>query len=115
MIGAFFGGRTSIFLSIAERCSEAIDDDLKRGIVAVWHDESHLNRYYCDHPPDLVLPPNYCYPEASGLPYEAKLMVMNKDHELIRTSGWRAAIIRCRRFGRRLLRGSDQVRSAKVV
>jgi histo-blood group ABO system transferase len=102
-IGAFFGGTKSTFLTIAEHCSEAIDDDLTRDIIAVWHDESHLNRYFLDHPPALILSPSYCFPQDSGLSYPPKLMVLNKDHDHIRASRIGGLMIRARRLGAWLL------------
>lgn len=60
--GGFNGGFTDSFLSMARSLRDAVDHDLQRGIVAVWHDESHLNRYLYVQPPK-VLPPSYCYPQ----------------------------------------------------
>jgi histo-blood group ABO system transferase len=62
---------------------EAIDDDLRRGVVAAWHDESHWNRYLVDHPADVVLPPEYCCPESWPLPGR-KLLALEKDHAALR-------------------------------
>lgn len=53
--GGFFGGSSKKFIEVAEKISQDIQDDLQRGIIAVWHDESHLNRYFFENPPALVL------------------------------------------------------------
>lgn len=59
----FFGGHQSEFYQMLSAVAQNIRRDLWNGIRAVWGDESHLNRYFIDHPPTLVLPPNYMCPE----------------------------------------------------
>lgn len=75
--GAFNGGRLEEFLKMAETIKNAIDTDLSVNYMAKWHDESHINRYYIDHPPKL-LPPDYCYPESWNLPFKKKLLALDK-------------------------------------
>lgn len=53
--GGFFGGSSEEFIKMSEFILANIQDDLSRGIIAVWHDESHLNRYLYDNPPALLL------------------------------------------------------------
>jgi GR25 family glycosyltransferase involved in LPS biosynthesis len=43
--GAFHGGETSEFIKMCEVLSERIFIDERNGYIAVWHDESHINRY----------------------------------------------------------------------
>lgn len=59
--GGFVGGKTSEFMAMSEVIARNVDEDLKRGIVAVWHDESHLNRYLFDNPPSKILTPSFCH------------------------------------------------------
>lgn len=82
--GGFFGGSTVEFLKIADTTDANIDIDLSNGIVAVWHDESHWNRYCIDHPPTVVLSPSYCYPENWKIPYTKRLLALDKNHAEIR-------------------------------
>jgi len=82
--GGFWGGTTSEFLKACNIISERIDKDLSRGIIAVWHDESQLNRYFIDYPPTKVLSPSYCYPEELKLPYKKKIVAICKNHEQLR-------------------------------
>ena len=68
--GGFNGGRTEAFLSMATTINEAVEEDWNhRRLVAVWHDESHLNRYLYERPPAKILDPSYCYPENAGAHY----------------------------------------------
>lgn len=81
--GGFAGGTSAAYLSMARTISERIDRDLQQGVIAVWHDESHLNRYFIDHPP-LRLPPSYCYPEDEVLPFPKILLALDKNHSAMR-------------------------------
>ena len=60
--GGFNGGRTREYLTLIEKCRMNTEKDLKNNIVAVWHDESHINRYFLDLPPK-ILNNSYNYPE----------------------------------------------------
>lgn len=52
--GALIGGTSKAFLDMSRQLKKNIDDDLDKGIVAVWHDESHLNRYILEKNPKLL-------------------------------------------------------------
>jgi hypothetical protein len=46
-----------------------IDIDMKNGVIAVWHDESHLNKFIVDHRTEsAILNPGLAYPEHWKLP-----------------------------------------------
>jgi len=57
--GCFVGGESKAFLSMCETISKNTDIDNANGFIAVWHDESHLNRYLYDHPPTKELGEDY--------------------------------------------------------
>ncbi len=78
--GAFYGGSRDKFLKGVQIMAENIKADLSKNIIAVWHDESHLNRYFIDYPPTRILSPSYCYPECRRLNYKKKLLTVNKNH-----------------------------------
>ncbi len=78
--GGFYGGTAKEVLHIAQTNAKNIDIDLSKGIIAVWHDESHWNRYCIDNKPTLILSPSYCYPERWNLPYPKKLLALDKNH-----------------------------------
>lgn len=60
--GGINGGRAETFLKFSRAARQAVDDDFRDGIVATWHDESHLNRYILDHP-HTIRHAGYCYPQ----------------------------------------------------
>ena len=82
--GGFNGGTSSEFLKMSKKLSDNIKTDLSKGIIAIWHDESHMNRYFVDNPPTKVLNPSYCYPENWNLPFDKKLLALDKNHKEIR-------------------------------
>lgn len=61
--GGFFGGSSDQFLKLSEKIKNNIDSDLSRGLIAIWHDESHLNRYFLDNPPEFILGVGFSCPE----------------------------------------------------
>jgi len=86
--GGFNGGKSIDFVRMAEEIAKKVNIDLEKGIIALWHDESHLNRYLLDNPPALELTPSYCYPEefyGTDFPYEPKIIALLKNHNEIRS------------------------------
>ncbi len=88
--GGFYGGSRKEFIKLLETTTQNIDQDLKRGYVAIWHDESHINRYFIDNPPTTILSPSYCMPEGnkswftSQNRYPPKLIALDKNHAELR-------------------------------
>lgn len=84
--GGFNGGTSNNFLKMADTIYRNIEEDQKIGYVAQWHDESHLNRYFIDNPPEITLDPSYCFPKdavwAQNHPYREsrKLCALEKNH-----------------------------------
>jgi hypothetical protein len=77
--GGFNGGATIDYLAMAHQLNEDIKFDAQTGITAIWHDESHLNRYFYDYPPAKVLSPSYCSVEGSPDPrYPPILVALSK-------------------------------------
>lgn len=90
--GGFNGGKTENFLKMSEVIVNNVNKDFENGIIAEWHDESHLNKYLYDNPPSVELNPSYCYPEAirfnpTGwhVPFEPKIVALEKNHKEFRS------------------------------
>jgi len=43
-----------------------------------------MNRYFHEKTPTVQLSPSYCYPESWSLPFDKKLLALNKNHNQIR-------------------------------
>lgn len=77
--GGVNGGKSAEYIKLIKEIKEKVQKDLDNEIIAVWHDESHLNRYLIDHSGYKILGPEYCYPEGWKLPFKAKLLVRKKS------------------------------------
>ena len=78
--GGFHGGSHDEFLKLAGTMYHNIMRDLEHNFVAIWHDESHLNRYFVDNPPTKILSASYCYPGKQRTTYPKKLVALDKNH-----------------------------------
>ncbi|XP_023693383.1 alpha-1,3-galactosyltransferase 2-like isoform X1 [Paramormyrops kingsleyae] len=58
---AVFGGRWQKVRNLTEACYQGIMKDKENEVEALWHDESHLNKYLFLHKPTKVLSPEYCW------------------------------------------------------
>ena len=76
-MGSLNGGKTADYLALAETCSQHIHEDWEKDIVACYHDESHLNRYLREHR-CKALSPAYAYIEGKELPFEPKILLLDK-------------------------------------
>lgn len=94
--GGTQGGTTEEYLEMAKILNEAIDIDMDTaqhmgytkndGILAEWHDESFYNWYIKTHAGPLhILTPSYCYPESWNIPFEKKILALDKNHKEIRS------------------------------
>lgn len=81
--GGFNGGSSKEYLKMSEKLSKNIDIDYQNDIIAIWHDESHMNRYYIDNKPTLILNPSYCYHDAIiNSPFKRKIVALTKNHNI---------------------------------
>ncbi|MAF35776.1 hypothetical protein CL622_01515 [archaeon] len=83
--GGFQGGETEEFLRMSRELSNRIDEDKKNGIIAKWHDESHMNRWRIDNPPTKILDCGYCFQATLPRPHTPRILALEKDHKAFRS------------------------------
>ena len=88
--GGFNGGKTERFLEMAEVLADRVTKDLENGVIALWHDESQMNRYLIDNPPSISLTPEYCFAEefigSEQYPFKnPKIIALKKNHNELRS------------------------------
>lgn len=84
--GGVQGGYTKDYIDVCEQISKNITIDFTRGIIAIWHDESHWNKYLISNPSIYTeLDCSYCYPESWNLPFDKKILALDKNHAEMRS------------------------------
>lgn len=84
--GVWFGRRVEL-LSMARVLARRTQEDQQLGLVARWHDESHLNWFAANHEVTL-LDPSYCYGQGlAGLgSFSPKIVAVEKGEARVRTA-----------------------------
>lgn len=78
--GGFFGGLSGAFISMCQELRDNIQKDLAKGIIAIWHDQSHLIKYGTCHS-HLEVPKGIISEEEYVHDWEKICIVfMNKQH-----------------------------------
>lgn len=82
---SFFGGYKNNFISMCDDIKKLIDIDLKNNTIAIWHDESYLNKYVSTKK-CKILDCGYAHPDfwAGDLPVKKKIIHLIKDSKSIR-------------------------------
>ena len=82
--GGFNGGASKNFTHMSETIAKNIDIDESNDIMALWHDESHINRYAVNNPPTKII--DWCVTDLhwsrTGV---GKLACLTKNHEEVRS------------------------------
>ncbi|RVE74189.1 hypothetical protein OJAV_G00019470 [Oryzias javanicus] len=58
---AVFGGSCDKVKALADYCYLSTMEDKLNNVEALWHDESHLNKYFWLNKPTRLLSPEYCW------------------------------------------------------
>lgn len=77
--GCFFGGEKESFIKMSKEIKKNIDADLQNNVIALWHDESHMNKYFIKNPPK-ALHSGYVYPENMNIPFDKKIIQLDKNN-----------------------------------
>jgi hypothetical protein len=81
--GCLWGGRVPEVLDMIDELDSRVEEDLSNDVIAVWHDESQLNKFYSEVKEDVhLLGPEYAYPEVfqQYCNFEPKIVHLAKDN-----------------------------------
>jgi hypothetical protein len=84
--GCFWGGQSKFVIDLCIELERRIEEDLKNNIIAIWYDESHLNKYLIENKNIVAtMDPGYAYPEICDLPscFRKKLMHLEKNNNIL--------------------------------
>ena len=80
--GGVNGGKKDEFLNVCKILKDHTDEDYCKEIIALWHDESQINRFVVDCRNFKLLSPEYCYPEGEKIPF-CPIIVMRDKSKMI--------------------------------
>jgi hypothetical protein len=81
--GCVWGGKIPEVLDMITELDRRIDEDHDKNVIAEWHDESHLNKFYAERSDEVnIIPPSFAYPEvfADQCTFEPKIVHLSKDN-----------------------------------
>lgn len=76
--GGCLGGRAKSFLEMSAILDHRIKADLKNNIIALWHDESQINKFVLNRNDVHTIHPGYFYPEIFELNFPMICKVLEK-------------------------------------
>jgi len=81
--GCFWGGQVPEVCAMIDELEMRTNKDLEKNVVALWHDESHINRFFLDNL-DMVhtFGSEYAYPECFSemCSFEPKIVHLSKNN-----------------------------------
>ena len=81
--GCLWGGQVPYVLDMISELESRTQKDLDNGIIAQWHDESQMNKFFAERRDDVhVLGPQYAYPEVfkQACNFEPKIVHLAKNN-----------------------------------
>ncbi|XP_067264321.1 globoside alpha-1,3-N-acetylgalactosaminyltransferase 1-like [Chanodichthys erythropterus] len=71
---AAFGGSLADVHNLTKTCREQMNIDAANSIEAIWHEESHLNKYFLYNKPSKLLSPEYLWRDISTSVGQVKII-----------------------------------------
>ena len=81
--GCLWGGKVPAVLDMIGELEDWIKKDLDDNVIAVWHDESHLNKFFIQNKDNVhLLGPSFAYPEVfeTYCNFEPKIVHLAKNN-----------------------------------
>jgi len=81
--GCLWGGKVPDIIELIEELDTRTTQDLEDNVIAIWHDESHLNKFFIENKSRVhTLGPGYAYPEVfeSYCTFDPKIIHLAKDN-----------------------------------
>ena len=81
--GCLWGGKMPYVMEMIEELHKRTIADLADNVIATWHDESHLNKFYIEHRDEVfVASPSLAFPELfeQHCTFDAKIVHLAKDN-----------------------------------
>lgn len=86
--GCLWGGKVPEIFELIDTIQKRTNDDLKDNVIAVWHDESHINKFFIENKKRVhTLSSSYAYPEdfSSKCNFKPKIIHLSKDNSKYQT------------------------------
>lgn len=81
--GCLWGGKIPEVFELIDLIDQRTQVDIKNDTIPVWHDESHINRFFIENEDRVhLLGPEYAYPEVfeSSCTFDPKIVHLEKDN-----------------------------------
>lgn len=81
--GCLWGGKVPDVLKMIEELDYRVNKDLENDIIAIWHDESHINKFFIEHKENVnSLGAEYAYPEvfSDHCKFDPKIVHLAKNN-----------------------------------
>ena len=81
--GCVWGGRIPEVIQMMEELQKRIQEDLDNNVIAMWHDESQMNKFFAEVPNEVnVLTPSFAFPDdfSQHCDFEPKIVHLSKDN-----------------------------------
>ena len=81
--GCLWGGKVPEVLDMIDELDSRVEEDLSNDVIAQWHDESQLNKFYIENKDEVnTLGPEYAYPEcfADHCNFDPKIVHLAKEN-----------------------------------